>query len=193
MLRSLLLASTALVVVACAPSAPPEATKPAAPKDYVYRDNGVQASFFTAPCVQQLEDSLADGSHLTATRIAASDDHRAHIITKLELTQAGAYDCDESMNGIVDRMLDELGCTAMQNANVIKSGLPTREVAFRCETRPMRGALRVMCDTREIQNGTVRAYALLSAYDPARWNPKESDAFFAGFKMDPVKVDPVRQ
>lgn len=172
-----------LWLLACSPEpAAPEAAA-APPKDYVYRDGALQARFFTAPCVQQLEDSYADGSSLVATRVAASDDHRAHVLTKLELKQAGAYDCEEAMSGMVDRLLGELGCTATANASVIKGGLPSREVQYRCETRPMRGALRVLCDKREIEKGTVRAYALLSAYDPAKWNPKESEAFFAAFKM----------
>lgn len=148
------------------------------PRPFVYRDAGVEARFFTTPEVQRREGVVAEGMYLTATRVAASDDHHAEILTKLELSGAGEYDCDGALEGIVDRTLTDLGCLPIERTNTTHVGVPAREVSFRCEPVPMRGAMRVVCDTREIKTGTVRAYALLSAYDADRWDPKASRTFF---------------
>ena len=155
-----------------------EATQATAPRPFVYRDGGIEARFFTTPEVEKREGVVADGMYLTATRVAASDDHHAEILIRLELTGAGAYDCDGALEGIVDRTLTDLGCLPIQRTSTTVVGVPARDVAFRCEPVPMRGALRVVCDNREIEDGKVRAYALLSAYDTNRWDPKAARAFF---------------
>jgi hypothetical protein len=155
------------------------------PRPYVYRDGGIEARFFTTPEIDRREGIVADGMYLTATRVAASDDHHAEILTRLELTGAGSYDCDGALEGIVDRTLADLGCLPIQRTSTTLVGVPARDVAFRCEPVPMRGALRVVCDNRQIGDGTVRAYALLSAYDTDRWDPKASRSFFDALVISP--------
>jgi hypothetical protein len=160
-------------------------TETAKPRPFVYRDAGVEARFFTTPEVQKREGVVAEGMYLTATRVAATDDHHAEILTRLELSGAGDYDCDGALEGIVDRTLTDLGCLPVERTSTTHVGVPAREVTFRCEPVPMRGAMRVVCDTRQIKNGTVRAYALLSAYDADRWDPKASRSFFDALVISP--------
>ncbi len=190
---SLLLIAGALV--ACSASAPPEpevggargrVEKPvAAPSSqiYTYRDAGLEARFFATPEVEKRKGMISDGLFLEATRVVASDDHHAHVLTRMELQGADEYDCDRAIEGIVERTLSDLGCLPIQNVGMTVSTIPARDVTFNCEPVPMRGAMRIICDTRGLEDGKVSAYSLLGAYDANRWSPSEAKAFFDGVKL----------
>lgn len=165
-------------------AAEPASTTPSPPaKPYVFRDAGLEARFFATPDVEKREGMVADGLFLIATRVVASDDHHAHVLTRMELKGAGKYDCDSALDGMVERTLADLGCLPIQNVGMTLSSIPARDVTFQCEPIPMRGAMRVICDTRALEDGKVSAYSLLSAYDSKRWSPAETKAFFDGVKL----------
>jgi len=180
-------------LVACSASAPPSpevggaegspepATASAEP--YTYRDAGLEARFFVTPEVEKRKGMIAGGLFLEATRVVASDDHHAHVITRMELQGADKYDCDRAIDGIVERTLSELGCLPIQDVGMTVSAIPARDVTFNCEPVPMRGAMRIICDTRGLEDGRVSAYSLLGAYDANRWSPSEAKAFFDGVKL----------
>jgi hypothetical protein len=191
---------TAGALIGCSASAPPPSpreggeggeiaatpeprTKAPKPEPYLFRDAGLEARFFSTPDVEKREGMVADGLFLVATRVVASDDHHAHVLTRMELKGAGKYDCDSAIDGMVERTLAELGCLPIQNVGMTLSSIPARDVTFQCEPIPMRGAMRVICDTRALEDGKVSAYSLLSAYDSKRWSPAETKAFFDGVKL----------
>jgi hypothetical protein len=150
-----------------------------------YRDpeGRYQARFFEHPTVETSIDPYANGMQLVTTHVTAMDDAKLQLLTKLELSHAERYDCARAIDGMIQETLDGLECVPTQKVDAVLSGVPGREARFQCRSRPIRGAIRVFCDARDIERGRIVAYSVLGLYKNEAWNETEASAFLESFKL----------